>query len=347
MKNDSSSHRLFSLDVLRVIAVAGVVMAHYFWSERWVTDNLRGSPKDVFGGLAAIGSYGFLGVHLFFIISGTVIARSAMCRNAREFVLARFFRIMPAFFIAVLLSAVFLLAGGEKQLSVVLRSIPTNLVLSPSLAQTGWLNPVFWTLLVEVSFYAIVALMLLIWGSSRQVLWRFAWIWLGVTFLISRTSEETIRILALSDWAPFFIIGMLIGTAQTKSDKFLASIGTFSATLLAIDSTLSTMDPNGRSSNFIYLLIFLLVILVSIAVWFEPVAKLRSSKWALTGTMTYSIYLFHVIPGRNLAEYLLNLGWHFPEAYTLSWLAVVLISFLVTKFCEPPIRGYLRRFAKD
>ena len=347
MNQVSKGSRLAALDVLRLVAVVGVVMAHFFWSKTFVFDNFGANPDVVFDDFAGIAAYGFLGVHLFFIISGTVISRSAIGRTARGFVIARFLRLMPALFIAVLFSAALLVAKGELNLWEALRSIPTNLMLTPSLLDTGWLNPVFWTLLIEASFYAIVGVVVMIWGSSRQVLWRFAWIWLGLTLVLSRIDDGTLHTVALFDWAPFFIIGILIGTAETRSDKYLSVIGIVAAALLAVDSTISTMNPEGRSMNLIFIIVFGLVFIVALVVWFRPIANLESKSLAFVGTMTYSLYLFHVIPGRMIAELLLKAGWQTLEAYALSLLATVVLSYLVTKFAEPAIRKGLGSIFRD
>ena len=342
MNSSKQGNRLAGLDVLRVLAVVGVVLAHFFWSKAWVTENLGAHPTVVFGDLTQVAAYGFLGVHLFFIISGTVISRSALGRTSSEFVIARFLRLMPALLVAVLISAVLLVATGDLGIGKAIRSIPTNLMLMPSLADTGWLNPVFWTLVIEASFYANVALVVLIWGASRVILWRFAWIWLGVSVVLSRVDEETLQTIALSNWAPFFIIGILIGTAESRSDKFLASLGMFAAGLLAVEATFSTMNPEGRSINVIFVIVFAMVLVVALVVWVHPISNLKSKNLAFIGTMTYSLYLFHVIPGRMIAENLLAQGWNTLEAYSLSFAATIALSYLVTKFLEPVIRGWFK-----
>ena len=332
---------------MRIIAVAGVVMAHFFWSSKWVNENLGASPETVFGDFSHIAAYGFLGVHLFFIISGTVISRSAIGRTAREFAIARFLRLMPALLIAVLLSAALLIATGEPNIAKILRSIPTNLMLVPSLADAGWLNPVFWTLVIEASFYTIVGLIIFIWGASRLVLLRFAWIWLFITVVLSRIDDDTLKSVTFFNWAPFFIIGILIGTANSRSDRFLAAFGMLAAGLLAIESTISTMNPEGRSVNVIFICVFLVCIVVALVVWAKSISALQSKSLAFIGMMTYSPYLFHVIPGRMLAEYLLDEGWNTLEAYVLSLLTTLVLSYIVTKFAEPVIRRWITSAIKN
>lgn len=342
MTSHTSSNRFAALDVLRVVAVFGVVLAHFMWSESWIAENLGGSPADIFGGLAKVGAYGFLGVHLFFVISGAVISRSAVSRTAREFVTARFLRLMPALVIAVPLTALLVVVVEGADVATTIRSVATNLVLLPSLADAGWLNPVFWTLVIEASFYGIVALVVLIWGSTITVLWRFAWVWLGAVILASKAHNELLDTLILADWAPFFIAGILIGTARTRGDKAAAIIGLVAATLLAVESTLATMNPDGRSVSIICVIVALIVSVVAASVWWSPLSGLHSPGWAFVGTMTYSLYLFHVIPGRMLAGVLLELGLGVVGSYLISLSAAVGLSFIVTKYAEPRIRRALK-----
>lgn len=69
----SSVSRQPELDVLRGAAAMAVVMFHYFYkgpSEGWI-----GVQQSA--ALSAISAYGYLGVHLFFMISGYVIMMTA------------------------------------------------------------------------------------------------------------------------------------------------------------------------------------------------------------------------------------------------------------------------------
>jgi peptidoglycan/LPS O-acetylase OafA/YrhL len=72
--NDRSDQsRVPGLDLLRLLAVAAVVFYHYgFWGPA-----SNGVPQVALPYLASYAQYGFLGVPLFFTISGFVIAYSA------------------------------------------------------------------------------------------------------------------------------------------------------------------------------------------------------------------------------------------------------------------------------
>jgi hypothetical protein len=99
------------LDLSRLVAVAAVVFYHYgFWGRPRTAcrrSHFRISPPYA--------QYGFLGVPIFFTISGFVIAYSAEGRTPAGFAIARFSRIYPTFlFCRTLTFATIHLLGGTN-----------------------------------------------------------------------------------------------------------------------------------------------------------------------------------------------------------------------------------------
>jgi len=88
--NDRSAQsRVPGLDLLRPVAVAAVVFYHNgFWEPA-----SQGVPQVALPYLATYAQYGFLGVPIFFTISGFVIADPAEGRTPVGFTIARFSRI--------------------------------------------------------------------------------------------------------------------------------------------------------------------------------------------------------------------------------------------------------------
>src|SRR5690606_9451917 len=93
--------RLSELDLLRFLAALAVVLYHFTgfggagaWPE---------PAGDVFPEVAALTRFGYLGVDLFFVISGFVILMSAWGRGPGEFGISRLVRLMPAYWASVLL----------------------------------------------------------------------------------------------------------------------------------------------------------------------------------------------------------------------------------------------------
>ena len=69
----TSKHRLYEIDLFRFFAAIAVVFYHYGF-RGWMADDLS---RVAAPGLAPLVQYGYLGVDLFFIISGFVILLTA------------------------------------------------------------------------------------------------------------------------------------------------------------------------------------------------------------------------------------------------------------------------------
>ena len=103
--------RMGSLDLLRLIAALSVLCFHYLFRASIAPPVLvHGYPE-----VAPFAMYGYLGVNLFFLISGFVIAWSAEGRSWTEFAAARFARLYPGFLVCMTASFIVQsLAAGES-----------------------------------------------------------------------------------------------------------------------------------------------------------------------------------------------------------------------------------------
>lgn len=99
--------RLLVLDGLRLGAALMVVAYHLVGDKIGVW---QPSAASHFGLLHSVSQYGFLGVQLFFIISGFVICMSAWGRSVGDFFVSRVVRLYPAYWFAVLVTAAVLVA---------------------------------------------------------------------------------------------------------------------------------------------------------------------------------------------------------------------------------------------
>ncbi len=160
--------RLDVLDGLRGVAIL-LVLWYHVWEISWLPAPLRQ--------LEFLPETGFVGVALFFFLSGTVIAlpfaRAALTGSAppswRHFYLRRFWKIVPSYMLSIAVAYAIGYAARQGGAGVA-ADLLTHLLFIHTWfpASSGAINGVLWTLAVEVEFYAIFPLM---WWCFRRARW--------------------------------------------------------------------------------------------------------------------------------------------------------------------------------
>ena len=162
MKSEFGKSRMDRLDVLRGIAVAGVVLVHsgsVFASGGGSTELENSSVNAIL----TIFSAGRFGVEVFFLLSGFLIASiyGGSSFSLRRFALARFFRIWPLW---AIFSVAWLLLLGQETSEQNGASLMSAFVLS--LGFLLWTSPEYfdsfiggaWSIQIEVLAYGLFAL---------------------------------------------------------------------------------------------------------------------------------------------------------------------------------------------
>jgi hypothetical protein len=196
---------LRELDLLRFLAAFAVLLFHFtgFNGAGPWPEPAREMFPELLGDLTA---YGYLGVDLFFMISGFVILMSAWGRGVGEFGASRLVRLMPAYWAAVLLGAVLYLVFATGR-GTWPRVIP-NLTMKAGLG-VAHVDPAFWTLWIELHFYVLIAGLSAIGISYRStVAFMAAWLFLGV--FADGAEHQLLREILVPTWSPYFIAGMAL-----------------------------------------------------------------------------------------------------------------------------------------
>ena len=160
--------RLDTLDSFRALAVAAVVLYHYFyfWTPAGNGHSLI-AYGDAFSGLPFV-SVGYLGVHLFFVISGFVILLTLeRTKDLKGFLLRRTVRLWPPLIIFGTATFVVVSMLGPEVLRVGWWEYALSLVILPPQhvgmlvggSDWKWLDGAYWSLFVEVKFYIIIGFM--------------------------------------------------------------------------------------------------------------------------------------------------------------------------------------------
>lgn len=157
----SAAARLPVVDALRGFAALAVCWYHF-------THGSAGFLPE--GWLKASGAQGWLGVEVFFVISGFIIPH-ALRRSSYQtadygrFIVKRIIRLDPPYLasivILLLLGYVCSALPGFRgpPFAPTLTQVALHLGYLNALAGQPWLNPAFWTLAIELQYYLLVGLL--------------------------------------------------------------------------------------------------------------------------------------------------------------------------------------------
>ena len=164
--------RIDFLDGFRGIAILLVILFHSYvrWPEIVPYGNTFSS--------IILFRYGYLGVQLFFLISGFVILMSLeKSKNFYSFIYKRWIRLFPVMLIATILiyftsTLLFERPSGNPDIKSI---IPGLIFIEPSWIKliTGYninvIEGAFWSIFVEVKFYFIFGLLYFSFGKIKAI----------------------------------------------------------------------------------------------------------------------------------------------------------------------------------
>ena len=191
------------MDLLRFIAASAVVLYHFTYRP------LVGAPagNGTFGSVELVTRFGYLGVNLFFMLSGFVILWSSQGRTAPEFVVSRFARLFPSFWICLILTTLVVnLSGSGEPISA--RTFAANVTMIPGLLGASYVDGVYWTLFVELKFYFLVFALLISGTMGHVERWIGA---LVVVYMVctSGVAPHWLASLTMFPLGTYFISGCL------------------------------------------------------------------------------------------------------------------------------------------
>jgi peptidoglycan/LPS O-acetylase OafA/YrhL len=293
--------RLISLDILRGIAVSMVLGSHYF-------SDVGSAALFPFGdALLPLFKYGDMGVSLFFIISGFVIALTLDASpTPLDFVRRRFCRLWPALTFWAIVAFVLLSVSSSPfaqhrphwfDLLPSLTLIP-GAVFSPIFPQVDLVNGTYWTLLVEVQFYLVAAA--IFWTGARRNLARNLVIFTIANILIRAAirkifpaSEAIYHIFLLTDFMPWFAAGAVFYEWFERKTSPAAAVAMLTAMFLIIARTATFTSIDRPATTIILISAALFIPLILISSHSPAIALIQNEAIRRIGRWSYSIYLLH------------------------------------------------------
>ncbi|GGW35873.1 acyltransferase family protein [Streptomyces caelestis] len=348
-RRKNSGGRLRALDGLRLVAALMVAAYHYGGRDGEVSQAWGSSPKEQFPTLHEYFAYGCLGVQVFFVISGFVICMSGWGRPLKSFFASRASRLLPAYWVAVVLvTAVFALPMVAYH-AVSPSDALVNLTMLQMPLGVDRVLGVCWTLWAEVRFYALFALCVVLPGANRRRVIMFCAGWMLAAVIAANAHTPLLDIVVMPEYAPFFIGGVgLYLVHLDRRDAYgwgIVAVSWLIGQHFAVQGLWHAPDAGGfsyRSS----LGIVLVVTFGFVAVAAIALGWLRWANWrwlTVAGALTYPFYLVHEHLGW-VVIHALHRGLDLPSAATfaLTVASMLLLAWLLNQYVEAPLTPRLR-----
>jgi peptidoglycan/LPS O-acetylase OafA/YrhL len=323
--------RLTQVDGLRAVAALSVVFYHY--TTRFDQVFVHSTP------LAFNFPFGYLGVQLFFIISGFVIFLTLdAAKTPTDFVVSRFSRLYPTYWVALLASWLALRAADLPGFTPSVGELIANVTMVHEYFGIASVDGVYWSLGVEIMFYAW---MLLFWTTGA--LKRPVLVVLGATLtslvaafadrLLGLHVPHTLEVLLLLKWSPWFALGMLVYMNYRRNlstSRFLA-LASLAMAAVWIRGT------------HVQLLVALVSTFAVLAAARGRLAWAGTRPLVIIGLISYPLYLIHEKLGWIAILALERSGVPPTVAVSAVFAAMLGIAYVIHHVIEMPVQGMIRR----
>ena len=344
-----------SIALVRAIAILMVVWDHGagLWTQRhrrsWIP--LRTVQDWVTHPLGVIQDMGWIGVVLFFLVSGYIISEVGIRETRRAFAIKRFLRVYPPLWasFAIIIGVEFVKRAMERpHIHYSLDQVLWASTLLNYVNGVTAVNGVAWSLIIEVLFYALVLTLL-------PLLARRPILAVGIELAVITTVLATAHSFGTSsfgaDWfllaasvgyLPLLVIGQCLWMwhSQRASARTAAIVGA-AAWLVFVLGMRRIHTSFLRDGNLYGPSVAIAIAVVLIALLTE--GRWRLPKWlAAVSVVSYSVYLVH---GTVLLVVLDGLEGHVPFtiAFALTIVAIAIVSVLMWRFVELPCQQLARR----
>jgi len=306
--------RIPELDLLRFGAAVAVVFFHYAF-RGYAGDDLTTMHYPA---LEPVAQYGFLGVHLFFMISGFVILMTAGDGSIKRFIASRASRLLPAFWVCCTITFLVTLAiGGDRFVA----TWPQYLMNMFTLGGGFGADPIdgaYWSLGAELRFYRLVGILLIIGQIHRAERWLF--VWLVATVLVEVFPFIKLKGFLVTDYAGFFIAGaacFLIRARGLSRSRIALVCAAWALSLYHEFQLLPYFSENfGKPLNpavVAGVMTSFFVVMLALALHRTPM--LTSARWAWFGSVSYPLYLIH----QNIGYMLFNEAGSAVDQVVMFW----------------------------
>jgi peptidoglycan/LPS O-acetylase OafA/YrhL len=314
--------RLDYLDLLRVLALGSVISFHYFFNgiSKGTVTSISLTP------FAAVAKYGYLGVELFFLISGFVILYSTQNRTAVEFVKKRFLRLYPMYWLGLITIYLITNLGIWSNKGPDFGKFLWNLTMIPTAFGSHWLDEAHWFLMRELQFYLVIVIVLAF-GIGKHLPKIFPW-WAIIICIWNLFNLPRFEVWYFSGYFALLTGGAIIFSIREWGITKLRLAGLIAAYICAMDTRMSKAAWLGEHrsveySKYVIGLIVTIAFLLILATLSSKVSNFNFRLAGIAGAITYPLFLIH---GRLGLLSLQNLGTNSNKLFLYPAIIITLIA---------------------
>lgn len=339
--------RIQELDALRGLASLSVVLFHF-------THLTADAPKirDGF-------NLGWMGVHLFFIISGFVIFLTIeKCSDWKDFIVNRFSRLYPAYWFAVTFTSILILlyvkdyyksSGGDSPTKTFFAyKYLINMTMLQYYFKVKDMDGPYWTLTIELVFYTFMLIIFV--AKSLKHIEKIGFLFLCLCLIYSFTFEyidnnfilHKLRVaFPLINYFPLFFAGIVIYKLKfvevTLFRSMLLLFCFFVQPFLFEKTNLTFVTPK----EYIFVLSVFLMIFT---LYLSGNLKFIINKYTIfLGEVSYGLYLIHqFVCCYIILPFLLKHGLNIWISYLIALAFALVLAAFINKTIEKPAMKYLR-----
>lgn len=266
-----------------------------------------------------------MAVLTFFILSG-FFSGIYSNKNGIDYIKKRINRLFPPFVMCCLITSIFMFLF-YKQAFIGIKNIILNILFFPLYLGVKQIDGVYWTLLKEVIFYCLVAVMFHFNLEKKQkqnvlIIWVILCIF---TYYIQfkNVIDSLINIFAMPEYVSTFLIGITLKEILEKSNN--------KKDILILLLSFINLFLWKNITN----IIFIVAIIIFIFFSYECGEKTISGMGGITyiAKISYPLYLIHQMIGYSIISHLQKIGLR-SEIYILIPMIISIFLATVINWCS-------------
>jgi|CXWL01.1.fsa_nt_gi peptidoglycan/LPS O-acetylase OafA/YrhL len=354
-RRELDTQQIAFIDALRALAPILVLWAHlggWYLSARGLSSPLQDFwTENINVPLHLWQDGGYLGVLIFFLVSGFIITHVSLRESQLEYAIKRAFRVLPLFWIAISLVGFLMMLASRVGLPPVLGPRGDTLDYFGTMSFANYLTrgPVIltvgWTLVVELLSY-IATLIFIPWSRTKPLTASYALLGLAIAAYFAFVAVPEMQpFVRMFGYTPYLLVGraFYLGWAKLASpvQASLFGVATFSSFVLMFATTQIVLLQPGNEA----LVSQLIAIALFAALCFARVPRI--APLSFVAMISYSLYVLHVPVGSFLLDWLI-LKQHVAYEAALPLVVVMLLglSWVSYQLLEKPTQSLGRQIIR-